>query len=571
MNLHTKITASLIAGIMLSAASPAWTQPQEENQAAVDVQNSQTVQAAPYSQTCPKAQNTQPDLAQNIQEQTNAQDAANEASPAPDPRDEEIRRLRQELDEQKEEIRQLRALVESMLPPAQAKAYNKSQAAPQENAYEKRASEPSADEQNDTELEPSQESGLNGSETGSSADNGTQAPGNDEAGDSETSNGEDASNTAGDTPETEENDPGPAPPTAADAPIDSADASASGQQPELNPNISVVLLGGAKAGGAEDDDTRNSLYLQEAELAIGAPVDPNTRADLNIGVHHGESPELEEAYATYMGLPGGLQLRGGLIHTDFGRLNTVHTHALPQIDQPLPLNVFLGEHGITVPGAEVSWLTPLPWYSKAIVSAGTRYGEHHHHHEHEEGEEGEEEHEFSLFPTGGSKNLLLSARWENMADLSDDTTLMVGLSHASSSINNDEVRASTISGADLTLKWKPQNEQYKSLVWQTEYMTGEQTYVDPERPRKAFQGWYTFLNYRFSRHWGIGARYDEADVPAIENGHQKRYTALVEYIANEWNSLRLQYNHCDPNYNKSFDEVMLQWNISIGPHGAHKY
>ncbi|MCR5661854.1 MAG: hypothetical protein K6G50_06975 [bacterium] len=569
MNLHTKITAGLIAGIMLSATSPAWSEPQDEAKASSAVTSSVKNEGE-------SAQNLPTQLL--AQATQNAPDTASEASPAPDPRDEEIRRLRQELDDQKEEIRQLRALVESMLPPAQAKAA-KGQAASQKNPYEKRASEPSADEPNDTELETEQ-SGLNGSETGSSAESGTPAQGfgdtdSAEAGDSETSNGEDASNTAGDTPEAEENDPGPAPPTAADAPIDSADASASGQQPEMNPNISVVLLGGAKAGGAEDDDTRNSLYLQEAELAIGAPVDPNTRADLNIGVHHGESPELEEAYATYMGLPGGLQLRGGLLHTEFGRLNTVHTHALPQIDQPLPLNVFLGEHGITTPGAEISWLTPLPWYSKAIVSVGTRYGEHHHHHEHEheEGgeEEEEEEHEFSLFPTGGSKNLLTNVRWENMADLNDDTTLMVGLSHASSSINNDEVRASSISGADLTLKWKPKNEQYKSLVWQTEYMTGEQTYVDPERPRKAFQGWYTFLNYRFDRHWGIGARYDEADVPSIENGHQKRYTALVEYIANEWNSLRLQYNHCDPNYQKSFDEVMLQWNISIGPHGAHKY
>ncbi len=546
MNLHAKITASLLAGMLLAAPSPALAQ---------EPDNSGTEKSSITDST----------------ENREAAAASGQTIAAEDPRDAEIRRLRQELDEQKEEIRQLRALVESMLPPAQAKAATQGKAASQDNAYEKRASEAADMGQEDAGLEPPQESELNGNEADSSTDNRSDTNSSAEASGSETDKGEDASNIAGDTPEAEENDPGPAPPTAADAPIDSADASASGQQPEMNPNISVVLLGGAKAGGAEDDDTRNSLYLQEAELAIGAPVDPNTRADLNIGVHHGESPELEEAYATYMGLPGGLQLRGGLIHTDFGRLNTVHTHALPQIDQPLPLNVFLGEHGITVPGAEVSWLTPLPWYSKAIVSAGTRYGEHHHHHEHEEGEEGEEEHEFSLFPTGGSKNLLLSARWENMADLSDDTTLMVGLSHASSSINNDEVRASTISGADLTLKWKPQNEQYKSLVWQTEYMTGEQTYVDPERPRKAFQGWYTFLNYRFSRHWGIGARYDEADVPAIENGHQKRYTALVEYIANEWNSLRLQYNHCDPNYNKSFDEVMLQWNISIGPHGAHKY
>ena len=367
--------------------------------------------------------------------------------------------------------------------------------------------------------------------------------------------------TGSDAPEeAESEDPGPTPPDDSEGNT-SASASAragSEQQPEMNPNISLIVLGGAQSGGRADDPNKDSFFIREAELAVTAPVDPYTKLEAYVSFPKDENVELEEAFATYSGLPGGLQLRGGLLRNDFGRLNSTHEHALPQIDRPLPLTEVFGEEGLRSPGVEVSWLAPTPWYAKAIVEVGTRYGE-------------SEEDEFALFPSGGSHNPMLVARLENMVDLNQDTTLMLGLSHASSSVNNGIIRDSSAFGADLTLKWSPANEQYRNFTWQSEYISAKQNYVDPAVESKKLNGWYSYLSYRFNKSFRAGVRYDESDMANVDGGRNRRISGIVEFIANEWNALQLQYNHCNPTFAKDYDELLLQWNLVVGPHGAHKY
>ena len=376
-------------------------------------------------------------------------------------------------------------------------------------------------------------------------------------------------------------DPGPEPPGAEEAPAQ-ATAQASGQQSEMNPNISLILLGGAQAGGAPDDEYKNSFYLQEAELGISAPVDPNTKAEAYIGAHRGGGLEVEEAYIQYSGLGHGLQLRGGIMANEVGALNSTHTHALPQIDRPLNYSMFLGDEGLHTPGAEISYLLPVPWYSKVTASVSSRVS-HHHDHEHEEAEklagkehehehEAEEAEEFNLFPKSDNHNPLFAVRWENMADLNDDTTLSLGLSHAASKVDDGTIRNSSLTGADLTLKWHPAKDTYKEFVWRSEYLKAKQSYAAGSgHENKDLDGWYSYLSYRLNRNFRFGLRYDEADSPLVHDGRVKRASAIAEFIANEWNSLRLQYNHTDPSWQKSYNEVLLQWNVVLGPHGAHKY
>ncbi len=332
----------------------------------------------------------------------------------------------------------------------------------------------------------------------------------------------------------------------------------------MNPNISVSALLGGQKGGRPEDDKRDTFFVQEVEVGIQAPVDPRTRLDAFVSFPRNEAPEVEEAYATYTGLPGGLQARGGLFRNEFGRINPVHTHALPQIDRPLPVEEFLGEEGLRSPGVELSWLAPLPWYAKATVQMTSRFG-----HEHDAEEEGP--HDFSLFPSDGNTKPLWVARLENMADLNEDTTLMLGFSGATSTIQDEHLENSRIAGADLTLKWSPLEDPNRGLVWQTEYLTGRQEPMDPTETCKDFDGWYSFLNYRFNRNWRAGLRYDESDLPQRPGERQRRSTALLEYLSSEWSALRLQYSRYNPNFDRSYDEFQLQWNVTVGPHGAHKY
>lgn len=359
-------------------------------------------------------------------------------------------------------------------------------------------------------------------------------------------------------------DPGPEPPPP--APVQAqASGSGTGSQPAMNPNISVIGLFGGQAGGPDHDENKDKFYVDELELAVQAPVDPTTHFDAYLTWHGDEGAEIDEAFATYLGLPGGLQARGGLFLADLGRINPLHTHAWPQIDRPLPVQEFLGRH-MRSPGAEVSWLAPLPWYSKATVQVTSRFGDAHGHGGEEEGHE-----EFTLFPAGGSSSPLYVARLENMVDLDEDTTLMLGLSGATSKIQDGTLDNASLGGADLTLKWRPLDGQGENLVWTTETLFGKQRLADPEAPLRTFNGWYSFLNYQWDRNWKIGARYDETDLPLEPGARQRRATALLEYIPSEWNALRLQYSRYNPNFGSAFDEFRIQWNLSIGPHGSHKY
>ncbi len=437
-----------------------------------------------------------------------------------DPRDREIRELRQRVEQQQTQIDQLRQMVEGLVRPGAAP--------PPAAEGEPAAGAGRSDDSSDPDGHPSGPV--------------PEAP-------------------AEETPASE--DPGPEPPPAAAVETELT-SSGTGSQPAMNPNISVSALLGGQRGGRPDDDKRNTFFVQEVEVGIQAPVDPKTHLDAFISFPRNEAPEVEEAYATYTGLPAGLQARAGLFRNEIGRINPVHCHALPQIDRPLPAESFFGDCGLRSPGVELSWLAPLPWYAKATVQMTSRYG---HTHEHEE----EGHHHFSLFPGDGSTKPLWVARLENMADLSQDTTLMLGLSGATSTIQDEHLESARIAGSDRTLKWSPLDDPYRSLVWQTEYLTGRQKPMDPAEAVNDFDGWYTFLNYRFNRNWRAGLRYDESDLPQHPQERQRRATALLEHIFSEWSALRLQYSRYNPNFDRSYDEFQLQWNLTVGPHGAHKY
>lgn len=424
------------------------------------------------------------------------------------------------------------------------------------------------------------ESTASASDAGQSASEGTADGGTASAAAADASNAAGTENaSASDEGEdgtefAETEDPGPEPPSADEAPAE-ATAQASGQQPDMNPNISLSLLGAAKAGGEKDSSDRNTFYIQEAELNISAPVDPNTRLEACLAAHRDESPEVEEAFIQYMGLGGGLGLRAGKLGQEFGAMNSTHTHALPQIDRPLPYTELLGEHGIHTTGVEASYLLPLPWYSKITAAASTRAGGHEHEHEHEHEEEigeGAEDLDFSLFPKEGKNNPLFTARWENLADLNEDTTLSLGLSYAGSAIDSDTIKRSDAYGADLTLKWNPTDGTYREFVWRSEYMKARQAYqMSQENPDRDLSGWYSYISYRLNRNFRLGLRYDSSDSAHNAGGKIDRASAFAEFIANEWNSLRLQYNHTSPSWGSSYNELLLQWNVMIGPHGAHKY
>ena len=144
----------------------------------------------------------------------------------------------------------------------------------------------------------------------------------------------------------------------------------------LNPDISAIIdatggfEGRTPAFQAGDDPVLRStatapgagFTVQELELALSAIVDPYLKGEVYLTIPNMRGLEIEEAFATTLSLPFSLQIKAGSFRSAFGRQNGQHLHVQDFTRRPLVNAAFLGFDGLRGPGAQVSWLTPMPFY-----------------------------------------------------------------------------------------------------------------------------------------------------------------------------------------------------------------
>ncbi|HYU22795.1 MAG TPA: hypothetical protein VEM60_06595, partial [Candidatus Dormibacteraeota bacterium] len=121
----------------------------------------------------------------------------------------------------------------------------------------------------------------------------------------------------------------------------------------LNPDISMIgdFIGTA---GHNRVVHSNSLELHESELGVQAIIDPYARGDFFVSFGE-KDVTVEEGYITFTSLPKGFVARVGKMRAAFGKVNTIHNHALDYIDRPLAtLNLLGGEDGIDDAGISVT-------------------------------------------------------------------------------------------------------------------------------------------------------------------------------------------------------------------------
>jgi hypothetical protein len=150
---------------------------------------------------------------------------------------------------------------------------------------------------------------------------------------------------------------------------------------------------------------------------------------------------------------------------------------------------------------------------------------------------------------------------------------------------------SRLYAADLRYTWAPTgNPKQSEVILQAEYFhRGEDgTYEDAEAGSGpvAFDdgssGWYAQGVYKFAPAWRIGARYARMrspDVPAglvgsalDSGGHDPRTISVMgDWTNSEFGRIRLQYNREELSSGADDNQVLLQYIMSIGAHGAHAY
>jgi hypothetical protein len=61
------------------------------------------------------------------------------------------------------------------------------------------------------------------------------------------------------------------------------------------------------------------------------------------------------------------------------------------------------------------------------------------------------------------------------------------------------------------------------------------------------------------------------DFPILANHDPQRTTAMIDFSPSEFSRLRLQYAWDQARFANTDDELLVQYIMSLGAHGAHKF
>ena len=325
----------------------------------------------------------------------------------------------------------------------------------------------------------------------------------------------------------------------------------------FNPDMAVIgdFLG---AAGRNRINPSPALEMHEAEASFQAVVDPYARADFFVAFGE-EGVELEEGYLTFGTLPGGLLAKIGKMRAPFGKVNTLHNHALSWSDRPIAINNLVnGEEGIGDAGISVARLIPNPWIFLEATGQVSR------------GDSG------GLFRSSKRGDLGYVWHLRGYQDLSESTNIDLGASYArghnTAGIVRDEDVGRFVTdlwGVDATLRWRPLRRAiYNSFIGRSELVWSRREQFGGRQ--NAF-GYYVSGDYQFGRRWFAGARYDRSERADDAAVRDDGGSLLLTYWPSEFSQIRGQYRRTRYAEGENANEVLFQFMFSIGAHGAHPF
>ena len=407
--------------------------------------------------------------------------------------------------------------------------------------------------------------------------------------------------------------PAPAPVAVAAA---SSGVPPAGGASSFNPEVSLILQGQYKnmkdvaergitgffpAGGHDhgagtiEGINKRGFSVDHTELVLAASVDPYWRGQAVLAMADGEV-EVEEAWFQSLAIGHGVGLKAGRFKSGIGYLNEQHAHMWDFADAPLMYQVMFGSEGsYSNDGAQLKWLAP----TETFIEFGAEIGRG------------------ANFP-GTDRNQNGSGAAALFAHVGGDVGVAnswrAGLSWLNTRAKAREAHFEDVGGleaqgaftgksstwmADFVWKWAPDgNPNYRNFKFQTEYFQrrekGDLTCMDEEavgnacaaEPTAAYRtrqsGWYAQGVVQFTPHWRAGLRYEQLDSGSRDFGNNasllvvdsyrpKKATAMVDYSWSEFSRARLQFAQDKSMQGITDHQVSLQYIMSLGAHGAHKF
>jgi hypothetical protein len=370
----------------------------------------------------------------------------------------------------------------------------------------------------------------------------------------------------------------------------------------FNPALSLVLAGtytrltqdpngyaidGFVPSGGEVGPPRRSFGLGESELGIAANIDPTLRGQMTVALAPEGGADVEEAYIQTLALGGGATLKAGRFLSGIAYMNGQHAHAWDFADAPLAYKAMLGGQWKN-DGLQAKWIAP----TDLLVEVGAEAGAG------------------GPFPsTDRNKNgNTVGALFAHVGgDAGESASWRAGLSVLGTSPQDrryDDVDSlangvtNAFSGRSRTwiadAVWKQDFGHDRKLIAQGEYFHRRENgtlafdvnganLADDYRATQS--GYYAQTVYQFTPRWRIGYRYDRldsgkvslggtlnpADLPLLAAYRPKRNSLMVDWSSSEFARLRLQFARDESRRDVIDNQLWLQYVVSLGAHGAHRY
>ena len=387
--------------------------------------------------------------------------------------------------------------------------------------------------------------------------------------------------------------PAPAISLATTAPAASANA--------FNPAVSLILSGGYSrrtgvsagtpaASGvwlpADAERAPRGFSLAETELVFAASVDPWWHGTVNLALHPDNVASVEEAFVQTTALGQGLSLKAGRFFSGVGYLNAQHAHTWDFVDNPLAYQVFLGTQ-LGDDGLQLRWLAPTEQFMELGLELGRGRG-------------------FPGSDTSRNGAGLVALTAHTGGDLGESQSWRAGLSalhtqaEAQSLVGlatDGSTSSASFSGisrvwlADAVWKWAPNgNATRTSLKLQGEWLINqrrgslEANGTRPADYRSTQSGGYLQAVYQFMPGWRVAARGEwlnpglagpggDIGLNAGTDGpyRPRKQSLMLDFNASEFSRVRLQIDNDRAVQGRSDHPISLQYQMSLGAHGAHSF
>jgi hypothetical protein len=320
----------------------------------------------------------------------------------------------------------------------------------------------------------------------------------------------------------------------------------------LNPEISAT--GDVRVQMDPDVPDEQNVEVREFEFSFQAALDPYAKTKIFLAASD-EGVEVEEGYAYWSGLPGGVRLELGRFRQQVGELNRWHPHSLPESEWPLVLREYFGEEGLRGDGLGLYWT--LPFGGGAL---GT----------YELWAQGTLADNEVLF--GGGRHLSGLAHLNVFWEAGPAVFFQVGGTVLAGS-NPDSNLTTHVFGADFRLSWRPPARAlYRSFTIRGEAYAQRR---EVSGVVTTFTGAYASAQLQLSRRLFGGLRADAVEPLGVPAATTWALVPALTWWQSEWVYLRLEWQHqrdaIPGGGHQRLNRLVLQTVWAIGPHKHETY